>query len=551
MMNTLKLAIVSDIHHGPSRYTKIGAAALPLLRDVCNRVTASGADMLVDLGDRISNANHDTDKELMSDVVAVFEPLDLPRVHLLGNHDMHYLSKVENESAFGRPLGSHSIDLKGWHLVFWQIDLSGRFPDNPLPCDIDLEWLRADLAGTTLPAVVFTHVPLDGASMIGNYYFENNPASATLRQASRARQVIGAAGNVVLCVAGHVHWNNVSSIDGIRFLTIQSLAESFTTEGEASGAWAEIELSDRVRWRVHGGDPVEYEAPIRGLNQHWARPLPPFDTLQHRKSIAAADAPVRGILLDMDGVLFRGDTPIEGAAEAIHNLRSKGIAIACLTNNARRTAGEYAAKLNSFGIEIDASAIVTSGTAVIRYLSDRDSVPKVHIVGSDALRRMLLQAGAVESDTPDYVVAGFDLGLKIADLTPAVRHIASGATLIASNGDVVIPTPQGPEPEAGSIIAFLEAATGTKALILGKPRTEIFEVALERLGVVRDEVVMIGDTPATDIAGATAVGLRSFLVESGNPIVSHGGLFEPTVRFADLRAAANYLTAQAETYRKT
>lgn len=547
MMNTLKLAVVSDIHHGPTRYTKIGAAALPLLRDVCDRVTASGADMFVELGDRISNADHDIDRELMGDVVAVFEPMDLPRVHLLGNHDMHYLSKVENESLLGRPLGSHSVDLKGWHLVFWQLDLSGRFPDNPLPSDIDLKWLHADLTGTTLPAVVFTHVPLDGASMTGNYYFENNPGSATLRHASRARQVISSAGNVVLCVAGHVHWNNVSSIDGIRFLTIQSLAESFTTEGEASGAWAEIELSDRVRWRVHGADSVEYEAPIRGLNHHWAPPLPSFDILRQRKTIAAADAPVRGILLDMDGVLFRGDTPIEGTAEAIHDMRSKGIAIACLTNNARRTAGEYAAKLNRFGIEINASAIVTSGMAVARYLSDPDSAPKVHVVGSDTLRRTLLDVGAVQSETPDYVVAGFDLGLTIADLAPAIRHIANGAMLIASNGDAVIPTPQGPEPEAGSIVAFLEAATGTKALILGKPCPAIFDLALQRLGIARDEVVMIGDTPATDIAGAAAAGLRSFLVESGNPIAEDGDLFEPTGRFADLRAVANYLTAQPDT----
>ena len=147
-MESLKLAIVTDIHHGPTRYTKIGAAALPSLRDVCARITASGADMLVDLGDRISNADHDTDAGLMRDVMAVFEPLALPRAHLLGNHDTHYLLRAENEAILARPLDSYSIDLKGWHLVFWQIDLSGRFARNALPTDIDLEWLRADLSST-------------------------------------------------------------------------------------------------------------------------------------------------------------------------------------------------------------------------------------------------------------------------------------------------------------------------------------------------------------------------------------------------------------------
>ena len=236
------------------------AAALLLLPGFRDRVATSDADMLIDLGDRISNADHDTDAGLMREVMAVFEPMAIPRAHLLGNHDRHYLSRAENEAILGRPLGSRSLDVNGWHLVFWQIDLSGRFPDKPIPAEADFDWLRADLAGTTLPAVVFTHVPLDGSSMTGNYYFQNNPASATLRHTAQARQVIEAAGNVVLCVAGHVHWNNATSIDGIRYLTVQSLAESFTTEGEPTGAWAEIELSDRLLWRVHGADPVTRQA---------------------------------------------------------------------------------------------------------------------------------------------------------------------------------------------------------------------------------------------------------------------------------------------------
>jgi len=540
-MEPLKLAIVTDIHHGPTRYTKIGAAALPLLRHVRENVATRGADMLIDLGDRISNADHDTDIGLMRDVMAVFDPVEIPRAHLLGNHDRHYLSLAENEAILGQPLGSRSIDMKGWHLVFWQIDLSGRFPDNPIPADSDLDWLRADLAATTLPAVIFTHVPLDGASMTGNYYFQNNPASATLQHIARARQVIEDAGNVVLCVAGHVHWNNATSIDGIRYLTVQSLAESYTTEGEATGAWAEIELADVLRWRVHGGDPVTYEVPLRVLNHHWVPPLPPFDILRQKNNIAPADAPVRGVLLDMDGVLFQGDTPIEGSADAIRDLRAAGIAIACLTNNARRTPAEYAAKLKGFGIDIGAADIVTSGMAVAHHLTAQTPAPKVHVAGSATLRQTLLDAGAVESDSPDYVVAGIDLDMTIADLAPAVRHIAKGAKLVASNGDVVIPTPQGPEPEAGPVIAFLEAATGVEALVLGKPRPAIFDLALGKLGVDRNEAIMIGDTPATDIAGAIAAGLRSVLVESGNPIPADGPDFKPTIRFANLRAAADQI----------
>ena len=155
---------------------------------------------------------------------------------------------------------------------------------------------------------------------------------------------------------------------------------------------------------------------------------------------------------------------------------------------------------------------------------------------------MLLAAGAVVSDTPDYVVAGIDLNMTLADLTPAIRHIANGAQLIGSNGDEVIPTADGPEPEAGPVVAFLEAATGCNATLLGKPKPDIYELALERLNLPRDEVIAIGDTFKTDIAGATASSLRSVLVASGNSAADEAGEPAPTMRFADLGATVKFLT---------
>jgi Icc protein len=538
MLEKLKIAVVTDIHHGPTRYTKMGAAALPLLEAVREHVAAGGFDLMVELGDRISNVDHDTDLQLTREVMAVFEPLEVRREHLLGNHDLHHISVAENEAILGRSLGSHSFDLKGRHLVFWQHDLSGKFAKQDIPTQADLDWLRTDLAGTSLPAIVFTHVPLNHAAMTGNFYFQNNLPSSTIRHADKAREVIEAAGNVVLCIAGHVHWNDSSTIDGIRYLTLQSLSESFTTPDEATGAWAEITLDEQVHWRAHGADPMSYEAPLRGLNRRWAAPLPPFHILRQREDIAELEAPVRGVILDMDGVLFRGDTVIAGSADAVRDLKAHGIGVVCLTNNARRTPADYTRKLRSLGFDIDSSNIFTSGMAVARYLTAQQTAPRLHIVGSEALRRTLLDAGATESDDPDFVVAGIDLDLRISDLTPAIRHLANGAQLIASNGDAVIPTAEGPEPEAGPVAAFLEAATGHIAMRLG---AEIFDLALDRLSMQKEEVVVIGDTPATDIAGAIAAGMRSLLVASGNTAADQPSEPEPTARFSDLRAAANFL----------
>ena len=399
----------------------MGASALPLLERTLVQITASDADLVVDLGDRISNVDHDTDLGLMRDVISAFGQLSIPRVHLLGNHDLHYIAQNENEAILGRPLKSHSQDLKGRHLVFWQIDLSGEFSDNPIPNEMALEWLRSDLENTSLPAIIFTHIPLDDAAMIGNFYFQNNIASATLRHAQRAREVIESSGKVILCIAGHVHWNHASTIDGVRYITIQSLVESFTTESAASGAWAEINVDDQIRWSVHGGDPLYYEAPVRGMNSHWTQPLPSFDVLRYRNSIADANHEILGVILDMDGVLFRGDQPIEGSADAVREIQSCGIRIVCLTNNARRTPEEYRKKLRGFNIELEASNIVTSGMAVAHYITAQGDAPKVHVIGSATLRETILAAGAVESDAPDYVVAGIDANLKLANLTPAWR----------------------------------------------------------------------------------------------------------------------------------
>ena len=97
MVEKLKLAIVTDIHHGPTRYTKLGALGLPLLEQFRDDVSETGADLIVDLGDRITNIDHDADMILMREVTSVFDGMAIPREHLLGNHDLHHLSIAENE----------------------------------------------------------------------------------------------------------------------------------------------------------------------------------------------------------------------------------------------------------------------------------------------------------------------------------------------------------------------------------------------------------------------------------------------------------------------
>ena len=129
---------------------------------------------------------------------------------------------------------------------------------------------------TNAPATSGSVIPLDGASMTGNYYFQANPQFGGYRNVDRAQKVISEAGVVALCVAGHVHWNNISRVDGIPYVSLQSLTESFTTQDEAAASWATLTLDERLHWRGHGADPIELTVNLGGVGRRWTPPLPPF-----------------------------------------------------------------------------------------------------------------------------------------------------------------------------------------------------------------------------------------------------------------------------------
>ena len=234
----LKLAVVTDIHHGPQSKTKVGSAAIGLLNEFVDFANDWEADIVIDLGDRISDRNNESDRALTADVASIFQRIGTQRRHILGNHDLEYMTVEENEELLGVSMSSESIDAHGYHLVFWQADTHIDRDEGFHLKDDDLKWLAADLAATNLPTIVFSHVPLDGGDMTGNYYFEANPELARYSETKQIREVLTAAGNVVLCVAGHVHWNDLNNVDGIPYISMQSLTESFTTSPKPAASRA-------------------------------------------------------------------------------------------------------------------------------------------------------------------------------------------------------------------------------------------------------------------------------------------------------------------------
>jgi len=276
-VHDLKIAIVTDIHHGEQKLTKRGDRALDLLDRFLEFCSDYGADMIVELGDRISDVDRETDRRLLSEVAGKFHGLNTPHAHLDGNHDSDFLLPEDNAEALGS--GRHqSRDVNGYHLVFWNASTKIPRPNPFRASDEDLAWLEADLAASTLPSIVFSHVPFAGASMVGNYWFQNKPQFATYPNAAVARTIVETNGHVVLCVAGHVHWNSLHRVNAIPHITVQSLTESFATDGEAAEAWATIEIRDgNIHWRTYGNDPIDMVLPIRKPGERWEECLPPPD----------------------------------------------------------------------------------------------------------------------------------------------------------------------------------------------------------------------------------------------------------------------------------
>lgn len=274
---TLRIAIVADIHHGAPSHTKRGDAALGLMARFADWVNSEAPDLVLDLGDRISDIDEATDLRLEAEVAEAFRAIDVPVHHICGNHDRDHLSVAQNEEILGQSLQNEVLDAGDWQIVLWRADAKiARDPERRgfnLP-EVDLLWLSRTIQAAEKPTLVVSHVPVSGHDQTGNYYFQRNPQFSRYPESERARQVLAQARVPVVCLSGHVHWNTVTTVDGIPHLTQQSLTESFTTQGAPAEAWGMLTLTDTAHWQVFGKDP--FEARVTPQSGRWTPPLMPF-----------------------------------------------------------------------------------------------------------------------------------------------------------------------------------------------------------------------------------------------------------------------------------
>jgi NagD protein len=224
-----------------------------------------------------------------------------------------------------------------------------------------------------------------------------------------------------------------------------------------------------------------------------------------------------GFLIDMDGVVSRGNEVIPGAPQFIDLLHARKIPFNFLTNNSQRTPIDISTKLQRLGLNVGSENIFTSALATASYLSSHKPGGTAFVIGEGGLLSALDRVGfAIVDSHPDFVVVGEGRTLNLEVLEKAVHMVMNGSKLIATNLDPNCPTQDGGiRPGCGAYVRLIEAATGYQAFSPGKPSPVIFRAARKRLGLSSSETIMVGDTMETDIIGGNQLGFRTILVLSG------------------------------------
>ncbi len=241
------------------------------------------------------------------------------------------------------------------------------------------------------------------------------------------------------------------------------------------------------------------------------------------------------LLVDLDGVLYRGAAPIPGVADVLASRAAAGDSVVYVTNNSMHYRADYVTRLEGMGAPVTPDRVVSSARATALYLAGLDGVRRVLVVGAGGLERECRDAGldvvtaahaaglhAREgldgwdaAGAPDAVVVGLDPQFTYQKLTVAVDCIRRGARFVATNRDPVYPSERGTRPGAGSIVAAVEAGAEVVPVSIGKPAPLLLEMAARAAGIPVADAVMIGDGIATDLAAATAIGIPCILMLTG------------------------------------
>ncbi len=250
------------------------------------------------------------------------------------------------------------------------------------------------------------------------------------------------------------------------------------------------------------------------------------------------------VILDLDGVVWLAERPIRGSPQAVARLRSAGHRVLFVTNNSNPTVADLVAKLAGMGVEAEAGEIVNSSRAAASLIEPGHAAL---VCGGAGVREALRERGVEPVDEAgpggvDAVIVGFHREFDYRRLTAAFRAVIAGAQLIGTNDDPTYPTPDGPVPGAGSLLAAVATAAGVTPRVAGKPFAPMADLVRTHLGGDLRETVLVGDRPSTDGRMAQLLGVPFYLVLTG--VTSGDGPLddvETVLAVPDLAAAVQEL----------
>lgn len=262
-MAKLRAAVITDIHYGFDTKDKLGSKAPKLMKQFVKAVNKYAPDCVIDLGDRVSARDEQSDRKFMKELKKHFNKVAAPVYSVIGNHDLKHVGREGNEKIMGNPSDSYSEEIGGVHLVFWNpkviidddgIDISEE----------DFQWLRENLASTDKKAVLFSHVPLDN---LNGEETDRHTRYFFWTQGEKIREILEEAGNVVLCMHGHRHRNRHREINGIHYVTQQSFTNQWKEKYRVPArAYSYLEIDDdKITIKLQGKFQKTYDLDPRPI----------------------------------------------------------------------------------------------------------------------------------------------------------------------------------------------------------------------------------------------------------------------------------------------
>jgi len=244
---------------------------------------------------------------------------------------------------------------------------------------------------------------------------------------------------------------------------------------------------------------------------------------------------IKALILDMDGVIWRADTPIGDLPAIFKRIEERGLKYVFATNNSTKTSEQYVERLKQFGVNAEPWQVVTSSQGASHVVAQKyPPGTKVFVIGEDGVREPLEEKGfeivSVQNATEaQVVVMGIDREINFQKISEAALLVRSGIPFYVTNTDKTFPTPRGEIPGSGAWVSIITTATDVEPIVAGKPFPFMMELSLERLGTKKEETLVVGDRLETDIAAGQVIGCPTALVLSGVSTQKQADLWSPKI----------------------